>query len=199
MIIILVSVCTILAIGWPVHAALLLRRLHAARHCPLTGIWTRGGFETRAARLLAHHRALVVLVDGNRFKDINDVLGHATGDGVLKATATRLTEWATPGVTGRLGGDEFAAVLPLTDGADPTPLLEDLWKSLHIDTPDGGTATCSIGAVVTIQGARLSDATSAADAAMYRAKAEVTGWHLGVLEVTEPRRPGRHGTGPARP
>ncbi|MFF1513832.1 GGDEF domain-containing protein [Streptomyces sp. NPDC058305] len=100
------------AAGWAVHAWRLWTRLDTARRDPLTSLRTRDGFTRRATVLLKDPRALVVLVDVDCFKQINDRFGHAAGDALLKATADRLTHYVQDsGVAGRLGGDEFAAVV----------------------------------------------------------------------------------------
>ncbi|MFF2383088.1 GGDEF domain-containing protein [Streptomyces sp. NPDC058108] len=100
------------AAGWAVHAWRLRARLNTARRDPLTGLRTRDGFNRRATVLLKDPRAVVVLADVDRFKQINDMYGHAAGDALLKAIAERLTHYVQGGgVAGRLGGDEFAAVV----------------------------------------------------------------------------------------
>ncbi|MFZ4176647.1 GGDEF domain-containing protein [Streptomyces griseoincarnatus] len=101
--------------GWAVHAAALHKQLAATRKDPLTGLMRRDAYAARACRLLARHDdTTVVMVDADRFKEINDRLGHAAGDTVLASIAARLTAWAGPrAAIGRLGGDEFAVVLEL--------------------------------------------------------------------------------------
>jgi diguanylate cyclase (GGDEF)-like protein len=114
-VLVMLDVATALpAAGWPLHAAVLRRRLAKARRDPLTGLAARDLFEARAARILARRPgALVVLVDLDGFKMLNDTRGHAAGDAVLVQAARRLAAYVGPGgIAGRLGGDEFAAVLP---------------------------------------------------------------------------------------
>ncbi|RSS80961.1 diguanylate cyclase [Streptomyces sp. WAC02707] len=84
--------------GWAVHATALHRRLAASRVDPLTGLLRRDAYTHRARRLLARHgdTATVVMVDADRFKAINDQLGHATGDTVLAASVGA----ATPNTVG---------------------------------------------------------------------------------------------------
>ncbi|WP_333769545.1 GGDEF domain-containing protein [Streptomyces sp. IBSBF 2435] len=162
------------ALGWAVHGGLLTRRLSAARRDPLTGLHTRGGFTTRAEHLLrrAPH-ALVLLIDLDDFKTVNDTHGHAAGDAVLAATATRLAAWCgRSGISARLGGDEFAAVVT---HPDTTPGLPALQAALNAPVPYAGRlvpAAASIGSCHTadLPVPTLTDALSAADAAMYRAK-----------------------------
>ena len=96
---------------------------HAARHDALTGLPNR-----RYVRELLHDRLIdaatgapcaFMLIDLDRFKAVNDTLGHEAGDRCCSRSATRLHELLPEGAyAGRLGGDEFAAIL--TDATDPT-------------------------------------------------------------------------------
>ncbi|MEN5301110.1 diguanylate cyclase [Pseudomonas sp. TWI628] len=93
-------------------------RLHQlAHHDPLTGLPNRLVFEERLGSALAlarrnHSRVALVFIDLNGFKAINDSLGHAAGDQVLQATASRLHEaLRNSDSVARLGGDEFVTVL----------------------------------------------------------------------------------------
>ncbi|MFQ6592429.1 MULTISPECIES: diguanylate cyclase domain-containing protein [Pseudomonas] len=87
-----------------------------AHHDPLTGLPNRLTFEERLESALAlarhnHNRVALVFIDLNGFKAINDNLGHAAGDQVLKTTATRLYETLrNSDSVARLGGDEFVTV-----------------------------------------------------------------------------------------
>ncbi|MFF0556515.1 GGDEF domain-containing protein [Streptomyces sp. NPDC004266] len=161
------------ALGWALHGGLLARRLATARRDPLTGLHTRAGWTTRAERLLAKHSgALVLLVDLDDFKAINDTHGHAAGDTVLTATADRLSNWCgRHGVAARLGGDEFAAIVTDLGAVN----LFDLWSALdspvthqgHVLPVSASVGCCSPGDLPV---PTLTDALSAADAAMYAAK-----------------------------
>ncbi len=162
------------ALGWAFHGGLLLRRLATARRDPLTGLHTRAGWTARAERLLAKHPgALVLLVDLNDFKAINDTHGHAAGDTVLTATARRLADWCgRHGITARLGGDEFAAIV--TDPSH-TPGLSALQAALDQPVDHNGRslpASASVGHCHRqhLPVPTLTDALSAADSAMYAAK-----------------------------
>jgi len=90
----------------------------AAYHDPLTGLSNRSKFGDELERALADAKADglrlgVAVVDIDNFKSINDSLGHAAGDAVLKAIGHRITAVLPVGaVAARLGGDEFALVLP---------------------------------------------------------------------------------------
>lgn len=162
------------AFGWAVHGGWLTRRLTAARRDPLTGLHTRAGFTARAERLIARHpRAVVLLIDLDDFKAINDTHGHPAGDTVLAATGARLNRWCgRSGIPARLGGDEFAAIV--TD-PDTTPGLPALREALHTPVPHAGhllPVAASIGVchIADLPAPTLTDALSAADRAMYRAK-----------------------------
>ncbi|MEV7830406.1 GGDEF domain-containing protein [Streptomyces subrutilus] len=161
------------ALGWALHGGLLLRRLATARRDPLTGLHTRAGWTARAERLVAKHPgALVLLVDLDDFKAINDTHGHAAGDAVLAATADRLATWCgRHGIAARLGGDEFAAIVTNLGAAN----LFDLWALLDTPVTHNGNVVlvsasvgCSSPADLPIR--TLTDALSAADSAMYAAK-----------------------------
>ncbi|RJL25097.1 putative bifunctional diguanylate cyclase/phosphodiesterase [Bailinhaonella thermotolerans] len=96
-------------------AALSVRRDHQAMHDPLTGLPNRKLLALRAAAALEESRGRVglFLLDLNRFKEVNDTLGHPVGDRLLQLIAHRLTHSVRPGdVVARLGGDEFAVLLP---------------------------------------------------------------------------------------
>jgi len=91
---------------------------HAATHDSLTDLPNRALFTDRLQQALRHarrsaERLLVVLVDVDRFKMVNDSLGHQTGDALLRGIAARLRRTVREEDTvARLGGDEFAMVLP---------------------------------------------------------------------------------------
>ncbi len=93
---------------------------HQATHDPLTGLPNRFLIEERVkdaltAATTGAETVAVLMLDLDRFKEINDALGHGTGDRLLKAVALRLKEPLDPSVSiARLGGDEFAVLLPAT-------------------------------------------------------------------------------------
>ncbi|MEH3053013.1 MAG: diguanylate cyclase [Patulibacter minatonensis] len=125
-----ISACTIVGptfvLGLCVRTVLLLaagqsRRLeHLAMRDPLTGAGNRRMLDEAFASELARHAAIrrpltVFAFDLNGFKTINDTLGHAAGDRVLRDVATRLAALADERATVcRLGGDEFVVIAPLT-------------------------------------------------------------------------------------
>jgi len=97
---------------------------HRALHDPLTGVANRNGFATAVERALGGARAqtgsgaVMLLIDLDDFKAINDGLGHTAGDQLLTALAARLCgAFRDSDVVGRLGGDEFAVLLVDADEA----------------------------------------------------------------------------------
>ena len=153
------------------------RRLHAARHDPLTGLAARRLWMSRAERATRRPQGLVLLiVDGDGLKQINDQFGHEAGDVLLIAIARCLHAWAgRRGMAGRLGGDEFAVFVRLAADEPLTDRLDALRAGLSapvLHHADMLRAGASIGAVVvdTLTVPTLSQAMRAADAAMYQAK-----------------------------
>jgi diguanylate cyclase (GGDEF)-like protein len=100
------------------NAAVLLKREHEALHDELTGLPNRACLFSRTKEVLAEAtrtggRAGFLLLDLDRFKVVNDTLGHPAGDRVLRVIAHRLAHSVRPGdLVARLGGDEFAVLLP---------------------------------------------------------------------------------------
>ncbi|MET9409555.1 GGDEF domain-containing protein [Streptomyces sp. NPDC002935] len=197
-----------LTAAWAVHAWWLRARLNKARRDPLTGLRTRDGFTRRATALLKDPRAVVVLADVDKFKQINDTHGHAAGDALLKATADRLAHHVgRSGVAGRLGGDEFAAVV-----IDDHGTAGDLLAVLHgvlarpVDGQDAAVhTTVSLGwaRAADFPADDLSGLLRRADEAMYVAKQARAGMRragLGWLFATVAgRRAGRTGARAAAP
>ncbi|MGW2331651.1 GGDEF domain-containing protein [Streptomyces sp. NPDC001700] len=192
--------------GWTVHAVSLHRQLAAARRDPLTGLLGRDGYTIKARQVLRRYgdNALVVLVDVDHFKQINDTLGHAAGDRVLAAIARRLTAWAgSRASVGRLGGDEFAAVTRIGPACREVRLAQlATLLAQPVEVDDGALAdvAASIGAaspdVLGIDD--LSLLQRAADAAMYDGKhsghAVLAGPQHAAVPSINGRRAGRPGT-----
>ena len=157
------------------------RLVMQAFHDDLTGLANRALFKDRVEHALARRsrdRSLVGLLflDLDRFKTVNDSLGHTVGDGLLIAIGERLQAALRPEDTiARLGGDEFAILVE--DVRAPQRMLELAERiSTAFDTPfRSGTREiairCSIGVVVASGGHRTADdLLRDADVAMYRAK-----------------------------
>ncbi|MDO6965349.1 ammonium transporter [Rhizobium alvei] len=125
---------------------------HLAQHDPLTGLPNRALFnaelEIRSTIAAAGGHSSLVLVDLDRFKDINDIHGHQAGDAVIRETAARLKALAGPrALVARLGGDEFAVILSNTDFESQ---LSDFGHRLvsefrsPVTTPSGEKIPCSV-------------------------------------------------------
>jgi diguanylate cyclase (GGDEF)-like protein/PAS domain S-box-containing protein len=159
-----------------------LKRL--ADHDSLTGLLNRRRFDEKLQRELGRlarqpdGHAGLLLLDVDRFKLINDSLGHRAGDDVLCAVAQTLSRrLRDTDVIARLGGDEFAALLfDLHDARDARQIATDVAAAIRSQSilTVGGAAnvTVSIGVVVLDQttSEREIDTLIAADNAMYRAK-----------------------------
>ena len=110
---------------------------YLAHHDPLTGLINRYNLENRLdqALLSAHRddlRVAVMFIDMDRFKTINDTLGHHVGDQLLIEVARRLRDSVRDSdIVARLGGDEFIVVLTrMTDAMDAAPLADKILRSL---------------------------------------------------------------------
>jgi diguanylate cyclase (GGDEF)-like protein len=158
------------------------RRLaNIAFHDPLTGLANRSLLRQQLARAAAfakrsHGRFAVLAIDLDRFKFINDSLGHDAGDAFLQEIAHRLQLAVRDTDTvARLGGDEFAVLAtPLAHSEDIEPLSERILSELRRPLEISGVRiqpTASIGAAIFPESGKDSDALlSAADAALYAVK-----------------------------
>jgi len=158
------------------------RVLHLAQHDVLTGLPNRALFAARLDEALAGAArgapAALLCLDLDRFKAVNDTLGHAAGDALLRAVAGRLLAQAREGDTvARLGGDEFAIIQTgLGRSADAealaTRLIEALSAPFEVQG-DRASIGVSIGiALLPQDAATAAEAQRHADLALYRAKAE---------------------------
>ena len=163
--------------------------LHQALHDALTGLPNRTLFHQRVQRAIATAKAVdahvaVMLIDLNRFKEVNDTLGHHNGDLLLQDFSRRLQNSLRPGDTvARLGGDEFAIVIPSVDGpAGAERVVNRVLRaldepfSLHELTLDVDAA---IGvALYPDHGGDPATLLQRADVAMYGAKGALSGYEL---------------------
>ena len=150
---------------------------HRATHDPLTDLPNRSLLEDRlTACLVAHEPAGVLFCDLDRFKIVNDSLGHDAGDELLVAVARRLHDCLPDGVTlGRVGGDEFVAIAPGQDDPDALRRIGQLMMNvLRQPVPvRGHEHTVSISIGVTISGpwhTHADEVLREADQALLRAK-----------------------------
>ena len=155
---------------------------HQASHDALTGLPNRAFFESRLLGSMREARdsqtqMAVLFLDSNRFKEINDQLGHAAGDAVLIAIAQRLRAQLREGDTvARLGGDEFAVLLkPIHHEDDAVLIADKIIDSMHepIALPEGGSITTSLSIGIALYPEHADNPEALvheADVAMYHAK-----------------------------
>jgi diguanylate cyclase (GGDEF)-like protein/PAS domain S-box-containing protein len=157
---------------------------HHAEHDSLTGLLSRRRFaevlEMEVERVQATRKqSSLLLLDLDGFKDVNDAMGHSTGDALLRRMATALNRSLRGGdMVARIGGDEFAVLLPETDPAAAIAAAGKLVDAVHgngrVSTDAGRIAvTASVGitswdASVDVDAEQL---LAEADIAMYDAKA----------------------------
>jgi diguanylate cyclase (GGDEF)-like protein len=162
---------------------LLGRLRHDANHDALTGLANRTLLTERLQQAISEQRPdrtpAVLLLDLNRFKEVNDALGHHVGDQLLQVVATRLGQLDAPDATiARLGGDEFAVLLPgVTTEQDAVGVAERIATHLHaaVDLDEVTVSTeASIGVALAQPGSSHGDVLRHADTAMYAAKAAGT-------------------------
>ena len=157
------------------------RAQHLAQYDVLTGLPNRTLFSDRLRQALLragrdHRQAGVLLVDLDRFKLINDSLGHSVGDQLLRDIAARLQQCVRQCDTvSRQGGDEFAVLLPDLDPSDDVArivqrLLETISQPCRVDDRELHI-TCSVGISLYPRDGRSEDVLlKNADVALYRAK-----------------------------
>jgi len=159
----------------------LVEQLHsAATTDELTGLFNRRALEERLAaeisRSLRHQlHTSVLLLDLDRFKVVNDTMGHAAGDRLLVQVGQVLRQQCRAlDVVGRLGGDEFLVILPMTTPMEATVFVARVQTSLREierSNPEFGACTLSMGIAESPRhGTTVSSVLAAADNALYRAK-----------------------------
>ena len=158
---------------------------YMAEHDTLTDLPNRTLFHRRAETALRDAAAnrepvTIAIIDLDRFKEVNDTLGHHNGDRVLAELACRLAKHARPCDTiARLGGDEFGVIL--RDVRDPSLELAALRAVIDREVEVSGlplSLEASIGYVVApFDGGEVDELLQHADVAMYVAKAQ----HLGIV------------------
>jgi len=147
-----------------------------ARIDSLTGLANRRAAEeilaaeiSRAQRF--RHELAVVLLDLDRFKEINDSFGHAAGDMMLRAVSRLLTSLARQGDTvARWGGEEFVVVLPETDLPGATRFAERLRRTIEAHPVGEMRTTASCGVATMLLDDDADELLGAADQGLYRAK-----------------------------
>jgi diguanylate cyclase (GGDEF)-like protein len=156
-------------------------RAYDALHDPLSGLPNRRAFNeavTGALKGAVDPDGVLLLLDLDDFKDVNDTLGHSAGDRLIVVSGARLRDQAD-GLVARLGGDEFAVLLPgrsVDDGlAHARRLREVVSQPVPLDdvqlTVSASIGVAAFGAIPTTADELLAQA----DVAMYTAKADRSG------------------------
>jgi diguanylate cyclase (GGDEF)-like protein len=169
---------------------------HQIAHDPLTGLPNRAAFLERVERSLARshrgpdYRFAVVFLDLDRFKLVNDSLGHHCGDQVLMAVSRRLVATVRPSdLVAHLNGDEFAVLVdhmraPLDATLVADRIHQALREAFHVEGAQDVFLTASVGIALSDGGyGEPADMLRDADAAMYRAKTQAAG----RTELFDPR------------
>ncbi len=164
------------------------RLVHQALHDDLTGLPNRTLLYDRVEQALhrAHrdgHPLTLFLMDLDRFKEVNDTLGHHFGDYVLQQVGKRIAATLRETDTvARLGGDEFAVLIPDADAEDARACAEKLLAALDVAIPVNGMSISiktSIGiALYPLHGTDAETLLQHADVAMYQAKRNNLGFSL---------------------
>ena len=162
---------------------------------PLTGLLNRAGFQDMAARELfrmvrTQQSMGLIIIDIDRFKNINDIYGHPTGDSVLRELA-QILRAGTRDVDSviRFGGEEFGIILPHTEIEELLNVAECLRENAeakHLaEIPKAGDITISLGAVCIRSSRRpdLEEVYPIADNLLYQAKEQ--GRNRVVWEIYE--------------
>jgi diguanylate cyclase (GGDEF)-like protein/PAS domain S-box-containing protein len=157
-----------------------------AHHDALTGLPNRSSFNKKLdqeieASIATGQRIAVLCLDLDRFKEVNDLFGHAAGDTLLQSFAKSVTGTLDPSqMMARLGGDEFAVILPAIAGPSAAGrVAENILELLRVENANSATAalvSTSIGiAICPSDAADRQALLSHADTALYRAKIEGRG------------------------
>jgi diguanylate cyclase (GGDEF)-like protein len=166
----------------------------------LSGLRTRRRFEEEVRSAMARSRrdgttGALMMLDLDRFKQVNDSYGHPAGDKLIREVSSVLRNRTREGdILGRLGGDEFAIALPSCRPDEANVVAEAIVAAIREHQPDGETepVTCSVGVAHFGIDPTISYATllSEADTAMYAAKDaggdDFRVFHPDAIRVTAP-------------
>jgi diguanylate cyclase (GGDEF)-like protein len=162
------------------NAQLVEQLQSAASTDPLTGLSNRRAMEQRLSAELSRTKrhqikTSVIMIDVDRFKLVNDTLGHGAGDRLLAELSRILKQQCrTLDAVGRMGGDEFLVILPMTTTAEALVFVDRVRVAvgrLEHSHPEFGRPSLSMGIAEAPRHGVTPDALiGAADAALYRAK-----------------------------
>ena len=188
-------------LGGPLQIVTLVNQARQlARVDPLTGLMNRRAFadamERETARVQRYDVPLsLLLLDIDRFKDINDTRGHAAGDAVLRGVGRVLRRISRKtDLVARWGGEEFVVALPLTGAAGARVAAERLRRAIadEVHVLDGGDtlhATASIGMATTEANEAYESLVARADQGMYAAKSRGRNRVEAVVKAEHPAPP----------
>lgn len=149
---------------------------YLSTHDALTGLYNRAYFEEEMSRLERgrHFPVSIIMVDVDHLKTVNDSLGHAAGDDLLRRTAQVLkTVFRGEDVVARIGGDEFCVLLPMANGEVAAKVVGRIKAALSAHNSQSSHTTSlsfSIGSATGEKGGALSTIQNEADRNMYQEK-----------------------------
>ncbi len=147
------------------------RLQHAAHTDPLTSLANRRGLEQLVRERRGRRPLVILAIDVDGLKEVNDRHGHAAGDELLMSVARSVrTILRTGDVLARIGGDEFAAVVFDSDEESGASVAARIVEAVRSAGPRGRRPRVSIGVATVEPGASLPHGLDRADAAMYEAK-----------------------------
>ena len=157
----------------------------------LTGHLNRAGFDRHVAdatdRAAVNQCTAVLMLDLDRFKEVNDTLGHQAGDQVLIEFSTRLAaELEFMDVLARFGGDEYAVLVNRNSDREVMQLAQRLVEASRVPFVLGGfnvVVAASVGVAPIKLGDTTNDVVRRADIAMYAAKAQHTGCEMYSVDI----------------
>ncbi len=171
-----------------------MRLQEIALHDPLTGLANRALFFDRLGHLVAAARRnseifAILFADLDGFKQINDTLGHAAGDEVLKTVARRMKEcFRSSDTLARIGGDEFVGMCGRIAAPEHGKLVAAKILGLLAEPITTDKGRCSVGASIgvatfPVDGQSEDELVAAADKAMYHAKHKLGGGIVTAADV----------------
>lgn len=147
---------------------------YRATHDALTGVLNRSAVIERTVKALRANRAVMILLDIDDFKKVNDDFGHPAGDTVILGIVNCLRRiLGETGIIGRVGGEEFTVVLPGFDIGDALQLTERMRSAIAshaFPEPVRRPITASFGVSDNAAGTDFDTAYGLADSALYTAK-----------------------------